>query len=145
VGALLTVFAMWWIYFAKPAAPRLLSNRIAFPWGYGHFVVFASAAAVGAGVAVMVDSVTGRAHVSDTAAAAAFTIPVILYLLAITFVQTLLYGVYRDRLTALVVALVLIGAATFTGQPVLLTGIVLVLLVAALLALHARTEPVVLE
>ena len=71
VGALLTVFSMWWIYFAKPAAPRLISNRIAFPWGYGHFVVFGSAAAVGAGVAVMVDSVTGHAHISDTAAAAA--------------------------------------------------------------------------
>ena len=64
VGALLTVFSMWWIYFAKPAAPRLISNRVAFPWGYGHFVVFGSAAAVGAGVAVMVDRVTGRAHIS---------------------------------------------------------------------------------
>jgi low temperature requirement protein LtrA len=90
VGALLTVFSMWWIYFAKPAGSRLVSNRIAFPWGYGHFVVFASAAAVGAGVAVMVDRVTGGAHLTDAAAAAAFTIPVILYVLAVTFIQTLL-------------------------------------------------------
>ena len=65
VGALLTVFSMWWIYFAKPAAPRLVSNRVAYPWGYGHYVVFASAAAVGAGVAVVVDNVTGRTHLAD--------------------------------------------------------------------------------
>lgn len=140
VGALLTVFSMWWIYFAKPAARRLLSNRIAFPWGYGHFVVFGSAAAVGAGVAVMVDSVTGLAHISDTAAAAAFTIPVILFLVAVTFIQTLLYGVYRDRLGAVLVALACVGGATFTGQPVLLTGLVLASLVAVLLVLHERAS-----
>jgi low temperature requirement protein LtrA len=140
VGALLTVFSMWWIYFAKPAAPRLLSNRIAFPWGYGHFVVFGSAAAVGAGVAVMVDSVIGRTHLSDTAAAAAFTIPVILYLVAITFIQVLLYGVSRDLLGALLLALALVAAATFTGQPVLVTGLVLAALVAVLLVLHERAS-----
>ena len=70
---------------------------IAFLWGYGHYVVFLAAAAVGAGVAVMVDSITHHAHVSDTAAAASFTIPVILYLLAVGFLQTLLHGCHRER------------------------------------------------
>ncbi len=140
VGALLTVFAMWWVYFAKPAAPRLVSNRVAYPWGYGHYVVFASAAAVGAGVAVFVDHVTGATHISATAAAAAFTIPVILYLLAITFIHTLLYGVRREHLTAMLAAIVLVGLATFTGQPVLLTGVVLAVLVGVLVALHERAS-----
>ena len=64
VGALLTVFSMWWIYFAKPAAPRRWcrtgsrsSGATATTW------CSRSAAAVGAGVAVMVDRVTGRAHI----------------------------------------------------------------------------------
>jgi low temperature requirement protein LtrA len=140
VGALLTVAAMWWLYFAKPAGPRLLSNREAFPWGYGHLVVFASAAAVGAGVAVMVDSITGRALIGDVGAAAAFTIPVILYVLAVAFVQTLLYGVHKDRFVAVGVALVVVVAATFTGQPVLLTGLVLAGLVASLIVLSGRTS-----
>jgi hypothetical protein len=35
VGGLLTVFAMWWLYFAKPARLFLRSNRSAFPWGTG--------------------------------------------------------------------------------------------------------------
>ena len=133
VGALLTVFAMWWIYFAKPAAPRLLSNREGFPWGYGHYVVFRAAAAVGAGVGVMVDHVTDRAHISDVGAAASFTVPVVLYVLAVAFIQTLLYGAHRDRLGGVVVAVVLVAAATLTGQPVLLTGLVLSVLVAFLL------------
>jgi len=138
LGALLTVFSMWWIYFAKPAGPRLLSNRIAFPWGYGHYLVFAAAAAVGAGVGVMVDQVTAHTDLADAGAAAAFTLPVVLYVLAIAFIQTLLYGVHHERLLALLVALVLVGGATFTGQPVLLTGLVLSALVATLIVFQAR-------
>ena len=139
VGALLTVFSMWWIYFAKPAGSRLVSNRVAFPWGYGHYVVFASAAAVGAGVAVMVDDVTGNAHLDDAAAAASFTIPVILYVFAVTFIHTLLYGARRVSLAATVVAVAVVGVATFTGQPVLVTGVVMAALVATTILLTGRT------
>ncbi len=138
IGALLTVFSMWWIYFAKPAAESLVSTRVGFLWGYGHYVVFAAAAAVGAGVAVMVDSVTHHAHVSDTGAAAAFTIPVILYVLAVVFLQTLLHGFHRPRTVAFGVAVALIAGATFTGQPVLLSGVVLAGLVATMVVLTAR-------
>ena len=141
-GALLTVFSMWWIYFAKPAAPRLrVEPGAAFPWGYGHYVVFAAAAAVGAGVGVMVDHVTDRAHISDVGAAASFTVPVVLYVLAVAFIQTLLSGVHRDRLGGVVVAVVLVAAATLTGQPVLLTGLVLSVLVAFLLVRQERASP----
>jgi low temperature requirement protein LtrA len=141
VGALLTVFSMWWIYFAKPAGARLVSNRVSFPWGYGHYVVFASAAAVGAGVAVVVDRVAGTTHLAESAAAAAFTVPVMLYVLAVAFLHTLLHGVRRDHLTAMLVAVALVGAATFTGQAVLVAGLVLATLVAALTAMSGRSSP----
>jgi low temperature requirement protein LtrA len=138
IGALLTVFSMWWIYFAKRAAPALVSNRVGFPWGYGHFVVFSSAAAVGAGVGVMVDSVTNRTHLSDIGAAATFTITVMLFMLAVAFIHTLLHGAQRDRLVTYGVAVALVGVATVTGQPVLFTGVVLAVLVTALVILNER-------
>jgi low temperature requirement protein LtrA len=141
VGALLTVFSMWWLYFDRPAAESLASNKVGFPWGYGHYVVFAAAAAVGAGVGVVVDSVTGHAHVSDTAAAAAFTIPVVLFVAAVVFIQTLLFGVHRLRLVVSGAAVLLVAAITFTGQPVLLTGIVLAALVTATFLISARAAP----
>jgi low temperature requirement protein LtrA len=133
VGGLLTVFGMWWLYFAKPADRLLDSNRRAFRWGYGHLVVFASAAAVGSGVAVAVDRVTGRANLSDLAAGATFTVPVALYLLAVWLVHL---GPHRERSVgrALVPGAALsILTATATGHPVLVTG----LLVAALVAVSA--------
>ena len=51
VGGLLTLFAMWWIYFDLPneqLVERVRRDfaahiRGAFTWGYGHFPVFASA------------------------------------------------------------------------------------------------------
>ena len=46
---------MWWIYFDRPVHDLLASLRTAIVWGYGHYVVFAAAAAVGAGLAVAVD------------------------------------------------------------------------------------------
>ena len=140
VGALLTVFSMWWLYFARPAAESLVSTRLAFLWGYGHFVVFAAAAAVGAGVAVVVDSATHHAHISDTGAAAAFTIPVVLFVTAVAFLHRLLHPMSNARVLAFAVAVAGIAGATFTGQPVLLTGVVMALLVATMLTMTARSS-----
>src|SRR5829696_5430025 len=75
-GGLLTVFGMWWLYFGKEASEFLTSLRAGITWGYGHYLVFASAAAVGAGLAVNVDHVTHHAAIGARGSAAAFTIPV---------------------------------------------------------------------
>src|ERR671912_456941 len=70
-GGLLTVFGMWWLYFAKEAHELLTSLRAAIVWGYAHYLVFASAAAVGAGLAVNVDYLTDHAAIGARGAAAA--------------------------------------------------------------------------
>ena len=57
VGGLLIVYSMWWVYFDRPVHDLLTSLRKAIVWGYGHYFVFAAAAAVGAGLAVSVDQV----------------------------------------------------------------------------------------
>ncbi|GEC10677.1 hypothetical protein SSP24_83320 [Streptomyces spinoverrucosus] len=49
LGGVLTVFALWWLYFAQDAPRHLASMTTAMLWGYGHYAVFASAAAVGTG------------------------------------------------------------------------------------------------
>jgi low temperature requirement protein LtrA len=84
VGGLLTVFSMWWFYFAKDASRRLASLRTAIVWGYGHYLVFSSAAAVGAGLAVAVDVALHRAHVGQLGAGLAVTVPAALFLLTVS-------------------------------------------------------------
>ncbi|MGW0391164.1 low temperature requirement protein A [Streptomyces sp. NPDC003042] len=87
-GGLLIVFAAWWIYFAVPMHERLTSNREAIPWGYGHLLIFASGAAIGAGIEVAVEHAVGKAHVSQLAANAAVTVPSALFLLMVWFLHS---------------------------------------------------------
>jgi low temperature requirement protein LtrA len=84
VGGLLLLFSMWWIYFEQDAAKLLEENPgVEFLWGYGHLMIFASAAAVGAGLGVAVDVLSGHAHLPGWAAAAPVTLPVALYLTSV--------------------------------------------------------------
>jgi low temperature requirement protein LtrA len=129
-GGLLTVFAMWWLYFSKEAHELLTSLRAAIVWGYGHYLVFASAAAVGAGLAVNVDLVTHHAAIGPGAAAAAFTIPVAVFLLAVWALQVRPHHLGRWPGTVVPVTALLVLASTLTPEPVLVTG----LLAAAMIA-----------
>ncbi|MGP3966455.1 low temperature requirement protein A [Streptomyces sp. 6N223] len=131
-GGLLTVFAMWWLYFSKPAHAFLSeSGRTAFLWGYGHWIVFASAAAVGAGLAVNVDHVTHHAHTTATAASAAFTVPVAVFLLVLWFLQVRPHHTGPLHALLFPAAALLVLLATFAGDAasVLVAGVVMAALV----------------
>ena len=72
VGGLLTVYSMWWVYFDRPVHNLLTNFGKAMMWGYGHYFVFASAAAVGAGLGVAVDQAAHHSEVSSVAAGFCF-------------------------------------------------------------------------
>src|SRR5829696_8016292 len=136
-GGLLTVFGMWWLYFSKESHELLTSLRAGIVWGYGHYLIFAAAAAVGAGLAVNVDFLTSHAEVGARVAAAAFTVPVALFLAAVWALQVRPHH-QVGRWSALVpAAAVLVLASTFTSEPVLVTGLLVAAMIAAtLVALH---------
>jgi low temperature requirement protein LtrA len=125
LGGMLTAFAMWWLYFAKDAARFLTSLRAGFVWGYGHYLIFGSAAAVGAGLAVNLDHTVGEAHVGRVVAAAAFCVPVAVFLLAVWLLHWAPHHLGRAHhwLAPGFAAAVLLAA--WTPQPVLLTGVLL--------------------
>jgi low temperature requirement protein LtrA len=137
-GGLLTVFAMWWLYFAKEAHELLTSLRAAIVWGYGHYLVFASAAAVGAGLAVNVDAVTHHAAIGPRAAAASFTIPVALFLLAVWALQVAPHHLGRWTGAVVPAAAALVLASTFSPEPILLTGLVAAAMIAVSLVALQR-------
>jgi low temperature requirement protein LtrA len=87
VGGLLIVYAMWWMYFDRPVHDLLTSLRKAIVWGYGHYAVFAAAAAVGAGLAVAVDHATGHAKAGASAAGAAVAVPVAVFVVCLWFLH----------------------------------------------------------
>ena len=75
---------MWWIYFLKDAGDGLERNRqLGFWWGYGHYAVFASLAALGAGLEVAAEAVAHHVEASETVVVLAMAVPVAVYLLVV--------------------------------------------------------------
>ena len=136
-GGVLIVFSMWWIYFDLPAeqvvggarASFAGSQRSAFIWGYGHLVVFASAAAVGAGLAAAVDQTVEQAELTATEAALSVTVPVSVYLLSVWMLHVRFKepGVVRAGAVPIAIAAIL-GSSVF-DESVLLTGCLMVVLI----------------
>ncbi|MGW0103597.1 low temperature requirement protein A, partial [Nocardia sp. NPDC003354] len=141
-GGLLIVFAAWWIYFVVPVHSYLRSSRQSFLWGYGHYLVFSSAAAIGAGLEVAVEQAVGEAHISTLAASAAVTVPTAVFLLTVWALHARHFKVgLAEQLVLPTAALLVLGCTFLGGQAVLVAGIVLALTVAAGVSLTAwRTE-----
>lgn len=141
VGGLLIVFAAWWIYFVVPIHGHLRSSAQAFLWGYGHYLIFASAAAIGAGLEVAVEQAVGTAHVSTTAASAAVTVPTALFLVTVWALHARHFKVGLAQQLVLPVTALLVVGCTFVGEgAVLAAGLVCALAVATGTTLTARTE-----
>ena len=132
VAGIVTMFCLWWIYFDHESLPELNAVRAAFLWGYGHYFMFASAAAVGAGLVVAVAYQRQLTEGIDyVVSASATTVPVAVYLVVITILRA---KPGRPRIipwaTSLAAALVL--ADTFVPAPLYLTAAVLATLVVVL-------------
>jgi low temperature requirement protein LtrA len=95
-AALVIAFALWWIYFDALGRDALTRNRAAaFRWGYGHYVLFAAVAAIGAGVQAQLhlagDHTGGR-----VVAVAALAVPVAISLAAVAWLQQTANGLAGD-------------------------------------------------
>ncbi|MGX1915841.1 low temperature requirement protein A [Streptomyces phaeochromogenes] len=138
-GGLLIIFAAWWIYFVVPIHGHLSSSRKAFLWGYGHYVIFASAAAIGAGLEVAVEQAVGKAHISTLAASAAVTLPTALFLLTVWVLHARHYKVGTAQQLVLPVTALAVALCTFLGDwAVFAAGVVAALAVVVGVTLTAR-------
>jgi low temperature requirement protein LtrA len=89
LGSPLIIFSMWWLYFSNSSHEILTSSRRAFTWGYVHYFLFGSIAAVGAGIGVAADYATHQSHISSLMAGMTLAIPLCVYLLSLWVVLVL--------------------------------------------------------
>jgi low temperature requirement protein LtrA len=142
VGGLLLMFGIWWTYFLGGEERRLRSTRDVWAWGYAHYPLFGSVAALGAGLEVAVRVAEHRAEVAPLVSGFAVAVPVAL---------CLVLGLLLRRLVrpegALGAALVVLGAVLLLlcpllapvagiGVAVLAMGVVLAAAVAATMGLR---------
>jgi low temperature requirement protein LtrA len=146
LAGLAILFTLWWIYFSEPAGEGLAARRDwSFIWGYGHYIIFAALAAIGAGLEVAVVT-AGDEHVevSERTAIAAVAIPVAVVLVMLWALHApMRRTAARPELigtTAILVLLTTFAAPTL-GVPatlVLLAALLALLLTATLLTQRAR-------
>ncbi|WP_370617359.1 low temperature requirement protein A [Mumia sp. Pv 4-285] len=140
-GGVLIVFSVWWLYFSRDDAARLEHARgsgLEYLWGFGHYAVFASAAAIGAALASRVDVLTDHGG-SATASARLLCLAVAVLLT----VMWLLKVLPDDRSLATSarwgIAVVLVLALAGVEGPELWVGVVCVVLLCTELLSQARS------
>lgn len=126
IGALIIMFACWWIYFDEADYHMFSSFRGTFIWGYSHFFIFGSLAALGAGLAVMVDFLTDHAKIGAITATASVTIPTAIFLLFLWFIHERPKNKSMTDLFLFPIFAVLIVLTSFAPYGVLLAALLLV-------------------
>ncbi|MEU6215466.1 low temperature requirement protein A [Streptomyces sp. NPDC047023] len=142
-GSLLTVFSMWWMYFAKPSEVLVRHYWQSIVWGYGHYFILGSAAAVGAGIEIGAAAITHHSQAPGIEGAAVFTAATAVFIIVTWLLHIRPHG---DQPTTSAVTLfatsALILASTALPSPYLATGALMtVLLVMALKGRSAARRP----
>jgi low temperature requirement protein LtrA len=97
------IFGTWWTYFVIPWAQVLeLHRERAFLWGYGHLVIFAPLAAIGAGLHVAAYYIDHETTLSVVGTVASTAIPFAIYTLAVYAIYARFTGHYDPFHLALV-------------------------------------------
>jgi low temperature requirement protein LtrA len=145
IAGLVLLFALWWLYFLEPSGDGLEEHReLSFLWGYGHYWIFASLAALGAGleVAVQTSVILGTTRVSEVALGYAIAVPTSVFLVLLFAIHAPLVPrlVIRPQLilpAAVAVLLVPLTAGS-VGLPAVILGIAVIC--AALVALTLNDQ-----
>ncbi|MDR2321442.1 MAG: low temperature requirement protein A [Microbacterium sp.] len=136
----LTVLAgMWWFYFALPRDELVGGLRATMGFGYGHFIVFASAGAFSVGIENVLSGLEEHHGATTTALAATLTVPVAAYFIATW--ALILRRTLPARASALVLVLTgLILLSTFTPWFWLITAALVCGIVAVTEVVRVRTR-----
>jgi low temperature requirement protein LtrA len=144
---LMIVFALWWLYFAEQAGSGLERHRErSFLWGYGHYGIFVSLAAIGSALEVAVVTEGEGVHLSSAQVGWILGIPVSVFLILLWLLHAPLVkrvALHPVATCAAVVAILAVPlAAPVLGVVGQLAAITLVLAVLLTVILFRR-PPVV--
>ncbi|MEN0102557.1 MAG: low temperature requirement protein A [Curtobacterium sp.] len=134
-GGLVIVAGLWWIYFSHEQHDHIRGLPSALVFGYGHYFVFAAAAALPAGIEVAVSADAGEADLSHASVAATIAVPVALFVLAIWALAlrpslSVGWNTVVVVLTLAVLATIAVPEVSLVATAVLVAAIVVVLEVA---------------
>jgi low temperature requirement protein LtrA len=115
-------FGLWWTYFIVPSAPVLARHRRRkWVWGYGHILLFAAVAAVGAGLHVAAYAAEGETSIGTVGVVLSVAIPVFVFCIVYFALYSVLFRavdpLHLVLAAGMVVFLVLAVALAAAGLP----------------------------
>jgi low temperature requirement protein LtrA len=112
-------FGLWWSYFIVPSAHVLARHRNRkWAWGYGHIVLFASIAAVGAGLHVAAYAVEGHSELGTLGVTLCVAIPVLIFCVVYFVLYSILFravDAFHLWLAIGTIAFLVLGVALAVG------------------------------
>lgn len=134
IGCFVILFSMWWIYFGERRHAALDRLNTAIFWGYLHYFIFASIAATGAGISVLVDQLSHHSELSYNLACAAVSVPVAVFLVTVWLVHDRLSGDHK------IWQLPLFAVLTLASTVLPYTAETVAVLLAVLVVLRTRDD-----
>ena len=130
IGVLATIitFLLWSLYFSEEEHLHITEKRHTMLWGYGHFAIFASGAAIGGGFAVMVELATHHSEISAQAAALSVAIPVAIYVVTLWLIRDRIWLKGMGKWMMPAASGLIIVAGFFPVQPLLVITVILAVL-----------------
>jgi low temperature requirement protein LtrA len=153
-GGTALAFGLWWVYFTMPSARVLARFRSrGFVWGYGHFLLFGSLAATGAGLHVAAYVIEDVAHIGTVAAILTVVIPVAIFSLVLFALYSLLLRrfdllyvlLFVGCLLALVLAVVAVVAGATLGVGIVITALSPIVVIVGYETVGLRRQVAILE
>ncbi|MHA3702644.1 low temperature requirement protein A [Jatrophihabitans sp. YIM 134969] len=138
---LVVVAAMWWEYFQVETVETLVGFGRTMTFGYLHYLVFAAAGAVSAGLEVQIAQIAGHSEASDTVTGLALGLPVAIFVLVVWFLLVRPNVSTRAGAVCPVVAVLAAAAGALPTAPLVTTAVIaglLVVMVATLVAAVPR-------
>lgn len=139
VLTLVVTAALWWIYFWPPHHEAISSLAHSLRYGYIHYVVFAAAGALSAGIEVEIDVLTQNSELGNVAASFTITIPIAAFVLG-TWWIAMVNNADRVVNTAVPIGAVLVLSAPVLPVPFMLIAVVVTAVVAVLVLKPPRPQ-----
>lgn len=127
-SAVLILFSMWWLYFDDSIEQELASEKKSFIWGYGHYLVFGFATAVGVLISVNVDVVANEAVIEAGIAVKGLALMIAGYLVSVWLCHDFLLEKKGVKLYELLILAILVIVIAFIFNSVLLISFAFVTL-----------------
>ena len=138
-AGLVIAAGMWWIYFSREQHHHITTLRSSLIFGYFHYLIFAAAGALSAGIEIEIDVLAGHGELHPPFASFAYTVPVAIFVLGVWALAIRPHG---DAWVN--VAVPLAGLAVLIDPlipiPFALTSVILALMIAMLVWRRPRSR-----